>query len=188
MIDCSLTIIGVSTFKKQGSAKFLVDQMLGELARWLRLLGYDTYYSKDLCDEELIQNSIADRRVLLTSDQELHRRALKMGASSFLLGPGRLVEKLAALAKTYDLDLNINPASSRCPICNGGLRETSDVAELSVGVPATVQERQQKFWVCTNCNKAYWVGGHWKNITKTINDIKNLLEGQPSATSQHQPS
>jgi uncharacterized protein with PIN domain len=158
---------------------FLVDEMLGELARWLRLLGYDTRYLKDVTDQELIEYSKREKRVLLTCDQELDRRAVKEGASSFLLRPDSLVNRLATLAKTYGLDLSLSPTNSRCPTCNGKVREISDMAELKGRVPSKVQERNQEFWICTNCKKVYWVGGHWRRITKTINEVRELLVQRP---------
>jgi uncharacterized protein with PIN domain len=154
---------------------FLVDQMLGELARWLRILGYDAEYLRDLTDQELIERSRIEKRVLLTSDQELYRRALKENAECLLLRPDRLVSKLSMLAKIYRLDLKLDPAESRCPICNGQLRESSNLAELRDRVPSKVQVANKEFWVCTNCSKVYWMGGHWKGINRTVREVRELL-------------
>jgi uncharacterized protein with PIN domain len=43
-----------AAIKRLNAPLFLVDQMLGELTRWLRLLGYDTDYDKGPTDDELI--------------------------------------------------------------------------------------------------------------------------------------
>ncbi|WXG43139.1 MAG: Mut7-C RNAse domain-containing protein [Promethearchaeati archaeon SRVP18_Atabeyarchaeia-1] len=164
--------------KEQNLKKFLVDEMLGEVARWLRLLGYDADYLKDVTDQELINRSKRDGRVLLTSDQELQARATKEGIHSLLLQSGSVTSKLVALAKAYKLDLCLNPTNSRCPICNGKVREVCNTKELNDSVPSKVLDKNDEFWVCTKCNKVYWVGGHWKNITRTINEVKDLLREQ----------
>ena len=114
----------------------------------------------------------------MTSDQELCRRALKQNAKCLLFKPSKLVSKLSMLARTYGLDLRLNPTESRCPLCNGQLRETSNLAELKDRVPSKVQETNKEFWVCTNCEKVYWMGGHWKGITKTVNEARELLSSE----------
>lgn len=157
---------------------FIVDQMLGELARWLRLLGYDTHYSKELTDDDLISHSKGENRTLLTSDQELYRKATKRGAHSLLLRPDALEKRLATLTKTCKLELKLDPTNSRCPICNGEIREDTDIDELRKKVPLGVLDKNKKFWTCINCGKAYWIGGHWKNIIRTINEVKRILQEQ----------
>jgi uncharacterized protein with PIN domain len=154
--------------------------MLGELARWLRLLGYDTHYSKELNDDELISRSERENRVLLTSDQELYKKTVKHGTNSLLLKPDSLINRLTTIAKTFKLELKLDPKNSRCPICNGEIRENADVNELQTKVPSKVLKTNKEFWICTNCGKVYWIGGHWKNITRTINDVKLILHQKSS--------
>jgi uncharacterized protein with PIN domain len=165
----------VSKIRERSTPTFIVDQMLGELSRWLRILGYDAEYSKDLTDQQLIQRSRIEKRILLTSDQELYRRALKENVECLLLRPESLVRKLSTLARIFKLDLSINPAESRCPICNGQVRETSDLAELQDRVPSGIRESNKKFWICTKCSKVYWMGGHWKGISRIIEEVNELL-------------
>jgi uncharacterized protein with PIN domain len=162
---------------------FLVDQMLGELARWLRLLGYDTNYSKDLNDDELIEYSKEENRVLVTCDERLYSRAMKKGVRALLLRPDSLVNRLAVLARTYGIELRVKPEDSRCPLCNGEIREVDDLAKLDGRVPSKVLSTNRKFWVCNNCSHVYWVGGHWKNIAKTVDEAKRSLN--PQSVSSH---
>nr|MDO8100319.1 Mut7-C RNAse domain-containing protein [Candidatus Njordarchaeota archaeon] len=161
--------------KKLNAPLFLVDQMLGELARWLRLLGYDTHYDKELTDNELVSRSKTENRILVTSDQELFRKAIKLGTRALLVKPDNLANRLAILAKTYDLELRLDPANSRCPICNGEIREHTDMNELRKNVPKKVLNENREFWVCNNCGKIYWIGGHWKNIARTIHKVRQIL-------------
>lgn len=159
---------------KQDTPTFIVDQMLGELARWLRLLGYDTYYSKDLSDDELIEYSKKENRVLVTCDQNLHSRAVRKGALTLLLRPDSLVNRLAALARTYGIELRASPEDSRCPLCNGEIRKVDDMTKISDRVPSKVLNTKKEFWVCNKCSQVYWVGGHWRNIERIVDEARRL--------------
>jgi uncharacterized protein with PIN domain len=165
----------VANIGKQRIPAFIVDQMLGEMARWLRLLGYDAHYSKDLNDDELIEYSKRENRVLLTCDQKLHSRAVRKGAHSFLLKPENLVNRLALLARTYGIELRVNPDDSRCPICNGEICRVDDMTKLTGRVPSKVLDTKKEFWVCSKCGQVYWVGGHWKNIERTVDEARRLM-------------
>ncbi|WXG45774.1 MAG: Mut7-C RNAse domain-containing protein [Candidatus Atabeyarchaeum deiterrae] len=162
--------------EKRVAPSFLVDQMLGDLARWLRLLGYDTHYSKDLDDEDLIEQSRSENRVLLTCDQSLHKKALKKGIVSLLLRPDTLVKRLAHLVTVYELEMNLDPTLSRCPLCNGEIEGATDKSKIVGKIPSKVIEENKEFWVCKNCGKIYWVGGHWENMRKTIEEVKHQLQ------------
>jgi hypothetical protein len=160
---------------KQRIPAFAIDQMLGELARWLRLLGYDTYYSKDLSDDELIEHSKREDRVLVTCDQDLHSRAVRKGVRTLLLRPGSLVNRLALLAKVYGIELGVNPENSRCPVCNGEISKADDMTKLVGRVPPKVLSTNKQFWICSKCGQVYWIGGHWKNINRSVEEAKRLL-------------
>ncbi|MGB9623073.1 MAG: Mut7-C RNAse domain-containing protein, partial [Candidatus Bathyarchaeia archaeon] len=60
--------------------KFLLDSMFGSLARWLRICGYDAEYLKNIQDDEIIQRSLAEKRIILTRDKLLYKKAIKAGA------------------------------------------------------------------------------------------------------------
>jgi hypothetical protein len=160
---------------KQNALIFIVDQMLGELARWLRLLGYDTYYSKGLNDDELIEYSKKENRVLVTCDQNLHSRAVRKGAPALLLRPDSLVNRLAVLARTYGIELRASPEGSRCPLCNGEIRKVDDMTKLTDRVPSKVLNTKKEFWICSKCNQVYWVGGHWRNIDRIVDEARRLV-------------
>jgi hypothetical protein len=153
---------------------FAIDQMLGELARWLRLLGYDTYYSKDLTDEGLIEYSRSENRVLITCDQDLYSRAVRKGVRTLLLRPDNLVNRLALLAKIFGIELRVTPEDSRCPLCNGEISKVGDVTELIGRVPPKILSTNKEFWICSSCGQVYWIGGHWKNIRRSVEEAKRL--------------
>jgi len=140
--------------------RFLVDAMLGKLARWLRIIGYDAAYEPGLEDSDLIEKSRREGRVLLTRDAPLFRRAAALGVPSFLIRsldiPGELTEISGLLGGE-------GPAGSRCPACNTPLAE-AEKGSLPCGSVPDVQP----VWVCRTCGKIYWRGSHWRRISETL--------------------
>jgi hypothetical protein len=168
--------------------RFLLDGMLGKFARWLRMLGYDAIYENNLSDAELISIAKRDRLILLTSDEELFRRANMRSVESFLVTGRGEAERLANLAARYKLNLEIDTASSRCPVCGFPIEERpkSEVEKL---VPPATFKVYQTFWVCTNpkCAKVYWQGSHWEKIVQTLENARKILEtGTNARTSAEQ--
>ena len=157
--------------------RFLLDGMLGKLARWLRMIGYECTYMNDCEDHELLTIAKRDSLILLTSDAELFRTAVARGIESFLVEGRTETERLASLAERYELKLSIDTAISRCPVCGWQLREASKGDVESVVPPATFKV-YQTFWVCTNpkCAKVYWQGSHWKRIEQTLASAKKILD------------
>jgi hypothetical protein len=156
--------------------RFLADGMLGKLTRWLRMLGYDVEYIRDSPDEKLVERAEKERRVLLTSDLHLYRRALRRGIRAHLVEGRKEAEKIAGMAGRFKLKLKINPESSLCPRCNSPLRE-AEASVLRSLIPASVLRKHQKFWVCTNseCGKVYWKGSHWNEIDKILEEARSYL-------------
>jgi len=148
--------------------RFAVDGMLGKLARWLRIAGHDTLYVRDLAagpgeeDDLLIESAASQGRILLTADEDLHRRALARGVRSVLVSGNDVVKQLLKISESLGRPLRINFDSSRCPVCNGTL-EQADPAE----VPENLRKKHGEFWRCSHCGKIYWEGKHWKSIIRT---------------------
>jgi len=163
--------------------RFLLDGMLGKLSRWLRMLGYETIYQNDLSDNDLLAAAKRDSLILLTSDEELYRNASIRGLESFLIQGRTESERLASLAKRYNLTLKINPKDSRCPTCGAPIKETPK-DELEGAVPPATFKVYSTFWVCTNpkCAKLYWQGSHWKKIEQTLKAAK-IIHDSNSKTS-----
>lgn len=143
--------------------RFIVDHMLGSLARWLRMLGYDSSYDRKLDDDEIIETAKAEGRAILTRDRELSERG-----GGFLLETTELDAQLSAVAERFSL--RYRPDSMRCSVCNGKLSEVD--AQTAKGlVPAMSFESSNEFWVCDSCRKAYWNGTHWKGIMEKFRKL-----------------
>ena len=88
--------------------KFLADGMLGKLARWLRMLGHDIIYSVQFNDSEILELIKKDKRVLLTKDLELYKRAIGRGLDAYYVEGKNESERLAEVAKRYNIQLIID--------------------------------------------------------------------------------
>ncbi len=153
--------------------KFIADMMLGRLARWLRLYGYDTLYGIE-DDDEILRIARAEGRVLLTRDATLAERARKLGVEAILLGSNSFEEQVEELRR-YGVEFReLFPANARCPKCNGPIRPASK-EEVKDRVPPTVYEKYDEFYICQNCGQIYWPGRQWREMLRID---KKLRGGQ----------
>ena len=142
--------------------RFSADEMLGSLARWLRLMGYDTRYERDSDDSGILERAMLDGRVLLTRDKNLAERAGERGLYIDSVDLDDQVGQVAlAFGLAFDEDL------SRCTVCNGEIAPISK-DEASKGVPDGALRSNERFFRCSSCGKYYWKGSHWKNIRKRM--------------------
>ena len=160
--------------------KFIADGMLGKLARWLRLAGHDVTYIGDLRtpaneqDDALLDRAKLERRVLLTCDLLLHRRAKRSGIRSTLVESNDVVKQLVEVSRRCGSKIEIDPENSRCPMCNGSLK-LADKREVRDTVPPSVLEAHSEFWRCENCNKVYWKGKHWGTIVEMASRYSRMV-------------
>jgi len=157
--------------------RFLVDSMLGSLARWLRIGGYDAEYRRDAEDDSLMEEASSTGRILLTRDRVLTLRAKKRGVETILVEGEGDVEQLGALAAALGLELD--PSNSRCPRCNGSLTQV-DRDHVCDRVPEASLEAFDVFWVCGSCGGVYWRGSHWDQIASTLDEADKLRGGEES--------
>lgn len=145
--------------------RFAVDEMLGSLARWLRIMGYDASYERDLPDAEILVRAMGAERILLTRDQELAARA---APASLLVESEDLDEQLRQVVQAFGL--RADESMARCTVCNGELRGIP-AEEAREKVPEGTFENNHEFYMCTRCGKIYWKGAHWKNIRERLGEL-----------------
>ena len=155
--------------------KFIVDGMLGKLTRWLRMLGYDVEYSTKLDDKQLMAIAKKEERILLTRDLELYQRAIAKEVETFFLEGQKEEKRLAELAKRYDIRLEIDMATSRCPKCNSQIKPISK-EEVEGKVESNTLANYDEYWQCPRCKQIYWQGAHWTKIRKTLDTAKLKLK------------
>jgi len=155
--------------------KFIADGMLGKLTRWLRMLGQDVTYSNQFDDTELIAMAKREHRVLLTRDLALYQRAIAKGVDAFYVEGQTEAEKIAELAKRFDIPLGIDMKRSRCPRCNTKIQPTPK-EEIASEVEKNTFNYYDEFWKCPKCGNIYWQGAHWDRIRATLEGAKKIRE------------
>ncbi len=135
--------------------------MLGTLAKWLRLLGYDTRFDPALDDHALARLARAEERILLTRDRAL---AARRGLRSLLVQEGDLEAQIAQVVRALGPPSGLEP---RCAACNGELAFVPKAAVQSL-VPPYVFHTQSEFRRCTACGRVYWRGTHWPHIAARL--------------------
>ncbi len=147
--------------------RFLLDCMLGSLAKWLRLMGYDAAYAQ-LQDDLLILKARNEKRVLLTRDTELVRNSRrKPGVCTFLIKSTGLPEQLREVTRGFNLKLK---DVSFCPLCNVELKAVKK-SSVEEKIPPYVFKTQERFTECPRCHRLYWRGTHWQNFKSTIKGV-----------------
>lgn len=159
-------------FFKMSEPIFIVDSMLGSLAKWLRILGFDTLYFRSIDDNELIRISKQQQRILITKDSRLVK-SKKIGKYIFIHS-----EELVDQLKEVLSFLSSEPVSfkffSRCIKCNGRLigAEKSSVFNI---VPEHIYRSHETFFKCSDCGSVYWEGSHIDMIEKKIELLRHFF-------------
>lgn len=145
--------------------RLLADGMLGRLARWLRLLGYDTAYENHADDLELARRARAEGRILLTRDRAL---AARKGLRALLIESEDVQEQVRQVVEM--LGPPPNPALSRCSVCNTPL-EPAAPHQVADRVPPYVLQTQERFGVCPKCGRVYWAGTHLEHMRRYLGEF-----------------
>jgi len=146
---------------------FLADVMLGRLARWLRLLGFDTLYYNDISDNRLLRIAKEQGRFILTRDTRLVK--IK-GIKDYLLIKAN--DSFSQLLEVIDiLKLTRFNLLSRCVKCNGMLTRILDKNEIKDSVPEFVFLHFNLFLRCSDCGKVYWDGTHPRKFREKLSEV-----------------
>lgn len=145
--------------------RFLADSMLGKLARWLIIMGYDARYGENgLSDLELIEQAHREGRVFLTRDTKIPAVA---GLRMIVIRPQGFEEQLKLVAKEAGLKLDVKRLFSRCTYCNAALEGVPRDQALAE-VPPLVRELDTPFFRCPKCRRMYWNGTHTERAIKKL--------------------
>lgn len=147
--------------------KFLCDEMLQRLGRWLRVAGYDTLIAKNaVADYRLLRQALAEGRLLITRDKELvkHRRAA--GTVIYIEGEN-LQQCAAALSEKVNINWLLAPFS-RCMNCNTPLVDATP--QQIRALPLRHKSHIDAAFYCPECNQIFWDGSHVKRMRKNLHD------------------
>jgi hypothetical protein len=146
--------------------RFLADVMLGKLAKWLRILGYDTEYCRAPGSDDLLRRTCADDRQLLTRSTRLARRPELEDRICFIKANDPLLQVREVLSR-YHLVITPDAPLTRCLSCNQQLVKTAPALH-ELRVPEYVLATRQIFVSCPVCHKVYWRGTHYQNMQERI--------------------
>jgi uncharacterized protein with PIN domain len=148
-------------------ARFFADAMLGRLARWLRILGFDCAYESTIDDAELVRRAACEERVILSRDRALPEEWRISGIQ--LLDSEELVEQIREVIRAFDLGGAVR-LFSRCNECNHPLRSA---AKAAVGgrVPPRVLATHEDFRECPSCRRVYWEGSHTERMRRVVDAL-----------------
>lgn len=150
-----------------GRCRFILDQHLGRLAAYLRMMGFDTLYRNDYHDEELAYVSHHENRILLTRDIGLLKRSLVI--YGYYVRETNRQKQLAEITQRYKLRDDVQPFK-HCMKCNGLVEQ---VAKETVAdeLPEGTSQYYDEFHRCKSCSQVYWKGAHHQRMQALMNQV-----------------
>jgi uncharacterized protein with PIN domain len=147
--------------------RFAADRMLGKLAKWLRVLGYDVVYLRR-ADKEDILGQFKQGRILLTRDRRA--RLWRNQGNVFVVQANDPKKQLREVVQGLGLSRRDSALFSRCLFCNQLLTPVSR-KEVREEVPEYVYQTQDQFHRCHHCGKVYWPGSHPQRMRQHLDEI-----------------
>ncbi|WP_335999699.1 Mut7-C RNAse domain-containing protein [Halorientalis halophila] len=148
--------------------RLVLDVMLGKLATYLRMCGFDAVYALDRdleADDRILALSRAEGRTLLTRDRGLAART----DDSVLLTEREPVEQLRELRDAgFRLELGDRPV--RCSRCNGVVEPLTDDESTPGYAP---DPAETPVWRCRDCEQCFWKGSHWADVGETLASLED---------------
>jgi uncharacterized protein with PIN domain len=155
---------------EQRAMRFLCDEMLRALGKWLRAAGYDTVIAEGgLPDRVVAGRCAAENRILLTKDRHLAATAAG-GARIVLVAEGGINETAVALRAALGLDWQHAPFT-RCVVDNRPLQPAP--ADFAARVPERSRGAGGPFQMCPECGRLYWPGGHVRRMQQRLAEWQN---------------
>ena len=159
------------------TVRFVADDHLGRLARFLRLLGFDTLYEGDWDDPELVRISTSENRILLTRDVGLLKHgSITHGCYVRATDPR---EQVTEVVRRLHLTRHLAPFT-RCTTCNGELVQVAK-DEIAHRLPPRTRRHVDEFQVCASCDKIYWQGAHHSELRRIVTAARRADPKSPSS-------
>jgi len=152
--------------------KFVVDQNVGKMAKWLRMAGFDASLFTGADDAAMIAAALAEDRILLTRDRRIMKRGMIAGGRirTILIESDRFKAQVQQLLDTLKMDKSCFRPFSICLECNRRLEER-DKEAIKDRLPPYVYLTRDRFAECPACGRLYWQGTHWQAMNRKIDAI-----------------
>lgn len=147
--------------------KFIVDCMLGKLAKWLKILGFDALYFSKIEDDELLDIAQKQGRILLTRDTGLIEKAKNV--ETLFLESEEWRDQVRQVLEVFDLWEQANP-HTRCIECNVRLKSLAKKNAKNLVTPF-VYKHADSFALCPDCGRVFWRGTHFRDMEFKIEEI-----------------
>jgi uncharacterized protein with PIN domain len=156
--------------KRKEQLIFLVDEMLFPIAQYLRFMGYNTIFAKNLSDNDILKKAKELNAIVITSDKELFNRSIKYVNTFYVPSQKNFWPYFASIIKSLKLKIE---EKARCQKCNALLLKMRRSELKRLNLNAFVPKGFRIFYLCPNCNKLYWKGSQWKAVVKRIKSLKS---------------
>ena len=147
--------------------KFIATKELGRLAKWLRIIGFDTHYFPETERRELVIKSLRENRIILTRDS---RMSVYSGVRMLHIKSDFVEDQVKQVVRELEIQLNRKRFFTLCVLCNTPL-ENVKKEDIQSRVPPYVYETQESFMKCPFCDKVYWQGTHWTNVAQFVDKL-----------------
>ncbi len=154
--------------------RFIVDHNVGKLARWLRMMGYDSLFFDGSDDSHMVAQALAEDRVILTRDSAImKRRVVNSGRiRAILINSEESEQQMRQVMDTLELKRQLRPFTL-CLECNQPLVERK-WEEVKERVPPYVYKTQSQYMECPACHRIYWRGTHWEAMIKKLEKFSDF--------------
>jgi len=155
--------------------RFIADAHLGKLARYLRMLGFDSAYERRFENAEIIDRSLSEKRIILTRSPELlkHNRV----THGYWVRHDDPLDQLLEVLRGLDLSRQAKPFT-RCMDCNGGIVAVEKAA-ITGRINPLILQRFSEFRQCPDCGKIYWKGSHNERMARMISRLPLIMSDGP---------
>lgn len=147
--------------------RFVLDTHLGRLARYLRLLGFDTLYRNDYTDDDLARISVGQKRIILTRDRLLLKRGII--THGYCIRSPEPMQQTREILERFDLFNSVAPFT-RCLRCNGIL-EPIEKKLAADRLPPRARQYHDEFNRCISCDRIYWRGTHYEALRALVDQF-----------------
>jgi uncharacterized protein len=150
---------------EEHTLRFLVDHMLGKLAKYLRMLGVDTVYFTQTDVSTLIEKAYQEKRIILSRNTKLKHID---GFPDFVfINDDQPDKQLSEVLKYFKINISHDQLFTRCLTCNQKLI-VGNHEDVKGKVPPYILGIHKEFSLCPQCKKVYWEGTHLKKMKEII--------------------